>query len=337
MITVNNGAKAAFTTHFTVFTPTPTPTPGGAPPTATTVSSTGGGSLQTAAGTERVTWTPGSFPSDSVELRVEAHSVNSVPVGDGLTLGTRTLSVGLFNSSGAAIHELTGSIEIVLDGAAENDVPAISADGKVWRVLSALPGRTLPAEWADGYWREQLTPTTYRIHIWVRHLTEFGLVKDTKAPSTPTGLAGTTTPDGVTLKWEPSTDNSGNVTSYVVAINGAAVKTVPASQTTTSVTFFPSNDARVFQVFALDAAGNMSPLSAGIAQVPALLGLSLSAATSTLTQQGFTVGKVVQDAPGEATTATVTAQAPAAPALAPLGTPVDLNVSVGAAMRSWWS
>jgi hypothetical protein len=84
----------------------------------------------------------------------------------------------------------------------------------------------------------------------------------------------------------------------------------------------------VYQVLAVDAAGNMSSLSPGVVQVPTVLGLTLTAATAALAQRGFTVGKVVQDAPGESATATVTAQSPLPPALVTVGAAVDLSVSV---------
>jgi hypothetical protein len=328
MIGVNGGGKVAFTTHFTVFTPAPSSPPGNSPPTATTVSSTGGGTLTTAAGTEHVTWTPGAFPADAAELRVEPHAVATTTVGEGLSLEPRTLNVTLISSNGSVIHALNAPIEIVIDGAAESDVPATSDDGgSTWRPLAMLPDHALPDNQADGYWREQVTPTTFRIHIWTRHLTVFGLLKDTKAPSSPTGLSGIAGADGITLHWEPSTDNSGTIVSYVVAVNGSAVKTVPSSQTTALITSLTSDDTRVYQVLAMDAAGNMSSLSAGVTQVPTLLGLSLSSATAILKQRGFTVGKVVQDVPGEASSSTVTAQSPLPPALATVGAPVDLKVS----------
>jgi hypothetical protein len=322
---LNGGGKVPFTTHFTVFTPAQT---GSSSTTARSVSSTGGGTLVTAAGTERVTWTPGAFPVDAVELRVEPRTSAAVALGNGFTLGARTLSVTLVSSNGSLIHELNAPIEIVIDGATEADVPAMSDDGTAWQPLGVLPDHTLPAGQVAGYWREQLGPTTYRIHIWTRHLTLFGLLRDANAPSAPTNLTGAADASGVSLRWDASTDNSGTIASYVVAINGSAVKTVAGSQTSATVAPFLTDETRVYQVLAVDAAGNMSSLSPGVVQVPTVLGLSLTAATAALAQRGFTVGKVVQDAPGESATATVTAQSVQPPALVPVGSAVDLSVSV---------
>lgn len=315
------GRRVPFTTHFTVTGRGTTPT------TARTVSSTGGGTLTTASGMEHVTWTAGSFPADAAELQVEPRVGTSAPVGDGLTIGTRWLSVRLITSSGSEIHSLPGVIEIVFDNVSADEVPAMSEDGTTWRPLGLLPDHTLHDGVSDGYWREQITPTTYRIHIWVRHLSLFGMLKDSKAPTTPTGLTGVVGPDGLVLQWAPSADNSGNIGSYVVAIDGQPAKTVPGSQTTATVSPLPADDARVYQVYAEDAASNISPLSAGVTRVPSLVGMSLQAATAKINQRGFTVGKVIQVTPGAGSDSTVAEQSVPPTAMVAVGTPIDLKVS----------
>ncbi|WP_374510998.1 carbohydrate binding domain-containing protein [Niveibacterium sp.] len=86
---------------------------------------------------------------------------------------------------------------------------------------------------------------------------------DTVAPSAPTGLMGSTvTPSSVTLSWTASTDNVG-VVSYNIYRNGTKV----ASSTTTSYIDSGASGTTVYTVSAVDAAGNVSALSAGLSVV----------------------------------------------------------------------
>ena len=84
---------------------------------------------------------------------------------------------------------------------------------------------------------------------------------DTTAPSTPTGLAGSTKQGGkaVTLTWNASTDNMGMGT-YVIYRNGVSI----ASTASTTFKQNPGKGTWTYQVQAKDVAGNLSGLSAGV-------------------------------------------------------------------------
>ena len=88
---------------------------------------------------------------------------------------------------------------------------------------------------------------------------------DRSAPTTPTNLMVTGITDStVTLKWNPSTDNSGKF-SYQIKINRinssynySSSATVSQSQTTYTVTYLLQNSSYTFAVYAVDGSGNRS-------------------------------------------------------------------------------
>src|ERR1043165_966591 len=91
--------------------------------------------------------------------------------------------------------------------------------------------------------------------------TTFAAKADKIAPTTPTNLIVTAiTERTVTLKWNPSTDNSGKF-SYRVKVNGASsssLETVSQTQTTYTVTYLVPNNSYSFAVYAVDGSGNRS-------------------------------------------------------------------------------
>src|ERR1051325_10813262 len=84
---------------------------------------------------------------------------------------------------------------------------------------------------------------------------------DKTAPTTPTNLVVTAiTERTVTLKWNPSTDNSGKFT-YQVKVNGpssSSLETVSQTQTTYTVTYLVPNNSYTFAVYAVDGSSNRS-------------------------------------------------------------------------------
>ena len=87
---------------------------------------------------------------------------------------------------------------------------------------------------------------------------------DKTAPTTPTNLLVTAITDNtVTLKWNPSTDNSGKF-SYRVTINklnspsSSLLQTVSQTQTTVTVQYLLPNSSYSFAVYAVDGSGNRS-------------------------------------------------------------------------------
>ncbi len=211
-----------------------------------------GDTLTTSSGGQQVVWTPATLPADAAVLHVDPAPVTT-PVS-GFTAGGTSVNVTLVTSSGAQIHALPAPIEIIFDSGDASDVPSTSDDGVSLRTLALLPDRTLHADQADRYWREQTGP----------------------------------------------------------------------------VSPFATDDLGVYQVVAYDAAGNLSPMSPGITQVPNVMGLPLAGATAELVARGFGVGLVTQQAAGGSSRAIVVDQSPAPHAMATVGSPIDLEV-VGAA------
>ena len=87
---------------------------------------------------------------------------------------------------------------------------------------------------------------------------------DKTAPTTPTNLVVTAITDNtVTLKWNPSTDNSGKFT-YQLKVNklnsptSNLLQTVSQTQTTYTVTYLVPNSSYSFAVYAVDGSGNRS-------------------------------------------------------------------------------
>ncbi|MDA0173577.1 fibronectin type III domain-containing protein [Solirubrobacter taibaiensis] len=82
--------------------------------------------------------------------------------------------------------------------------------------------------------------------------------RDRTPPTVPTGLrVVAVTEDSVTLRWNPSTDNSGQIHAYVV--NGVYH---PGNSTQKTITGLVPNWTQTYRVSALDAAGNRSAASA---------------------------------------------------------------------------
>ncbi|MBW7473876.1 fibronectin type III domain-containing protein [Paenibacillus oenotherae] len=83
------------------------------------------------------------------------------------------------------------------------------------------------------------------------------LLPDTAAPTTPVVQAEAVTESGVTLTWQPATDNVA-VVSYEIQQNQAVIRIEPGSATTYLVTGLKPNTAHTFAVTALDGSGNRS-------------------------------------------------------------------------------
>ncbi|HWO62599.1 MAG TPA: discoidin domain-containing protein, partial [Umezawaea sp.] len=105
--------------------------------------------------------------------------------------------------------------------------------------------------------------TKYGYSLWeVRAYGTADSTGDTRAPSTPAGLAaGTTTASSVALTWSASTDNVG-VTGYDVLRNGQVVAT--SATTSFNDTGLTADTSYAYGVRARDAAGNTSPVGTAI-------------------------------------------------------------------------
>jgi len=95
------------------------------------------------------------------------------------------------------------------------------------------------------------------------------LIVDGTAPTTPTGLSGSPTPQGtVQLGWNAATDNLAGVRSYTVYRDGEAIASIASivglSYYTHTDTATAVGTTHRYTVAAVDKAGNSSPLSAPI-------------------------------------------------------------------------
>jgi len=86
---------------------------------------------------------------------------------------------------------------------------------------------------------------------------------DTQAPTAPSGLsAAATSYNAIDLKWKASTDNTG-VTGYTIMRDGVPVAKVGAVTSYTDGSL-SANTGYSYQIQAVDAAGNVSPLSSKV-------------------------------------------------------------------------
>jgi Big-like domain-containing protein len=115
---------------------------------------------------------------------------------------------------------------------------------------------------------------------------------DNGAPTAPKKFSGAKKNGHLVLSWKPATDSGGPVSAYLVYANSSLVKTLGSSARSVDMGRFKTSDARVFQVAAKDAAGNIGPKTRGLMIVPALAKLTVAKATQRLTARGLRVGKV---------------------------------------------
>ena len=129
--------------------------------------------------------------------------------------------------------------------------PSRSDDGTTWRPLPLLKSAcfrpaSLPATRStrDG---------TVEIQTLVPGF--FGLLPDTVPPTQPPGFSGHFVKGALVLSWQAATDNSGNVASYQVLLDGTAVSTLPAKKRRVTVRLFHPTGPTVYRVRAVDGSG----------------------------------------------------------------------------------
>jgi hypothetical protein len=163
------------------------------------------------------------------------------------------------------------------------------------------------------------------IHVLTRHLSLFTLSKDLEAPEPPQAFGGGVGGDGLTLRWNPGRDNSGQIKQFTVFVNGQAYVNLPGTQFELKLGAWDPSDSRQFSVREVDAAGNVSAASAILVGLPQLIGQTLDQAAGALTGRGFAVGTVRYDATSTAPSGTVIAPDPSQ--LRAQGSSIDLVVS----------
>ena len=266
-------------------------------------------------------WPTPPTPQDYIlVLRVDARA----PSAD-FAPGTQIVDVtARWAIAGTYVTEFREPLEIIFANPSRVPViPASSANGtSSWETIATLDGPTLPAARRDGFYRDSAG-----VHVLTRHLTFFGLMLDREAPSEPRDLAGVVDADGLTLRWVPGTDASGQLGQIVLFVNGEPYRNFDSTQLEAKLGAFAAGDTRTFTLVQLDAAGNVSRQTLALRMVPQLTGKSLEEATAALAAAGFTLGRVVEEPNGTVLPGTVIG--PANLRLALESSAIDLVVARG--------
>lgn len=129
------------------------------------------------------------------------------------------------------VHDLPVPIRVVVPVPASSSLPdnqlapAWFSDGR-WKLSPRItPGR-LPRELSDGWWITRGADGVRSVIFLTRHLTEFGVLRDTRRPTwrgRGVILRPFHTRRGTVLRWRPAWDASG-IASYRVYVNGRLVR-----------------------------------------------------------------------------------------------------------------
>jgi hypothetical protein len=136
-------------------------------------------------------------------------------------------------------------------------VVAFSADGVSWKTIRRLSSAALPVNGTSGY----LVKSDGSLDIYTLVPGYFALLQDVAAPTTPSSLRGRLVKRKLQLKWVASSDNSGAVAGYQIALGGALIQTVAGTAKSAFVNKLPRSGRSIYRVSAVDGAGNQSPLS----------------------------------------------------------------------------
>ena len=237
-------------------------------------------------------WPARPAPNDFLVLRVDL-SPPPPSVGPGLLPGTQLVEVTAFwGLAGTAVTEFDAPIDIVIPNPSGTAVlPSTSQTGASWRPLSPLAGAALPAGQRDGYYVD----ASRSIHILTRHLTYYSLLGDNEPPTPPRHIAGVVADDGLTIRWIPGIDSSGQLDKVLLSINGEDYRFFGPTEFEAKLGPFSADDTRTFTLAQYDAAGNKSAPTLPLRAVPELAGRGLEQATAALAAAGFSVGLVREE------------------------------------------
>jgi hypothetical protein len=264
-------------------------------------------------------WPTPPTPQDFIlVLRVDAG-----PGGVGVSPGTQVVDVtARWALAGTYVTEFNAPIEIVFSNPSGTaTIPGYSPDGSTWQTIAPLSG-PLSASQREGFARSGSS-----VHVWTRHLTYFGRLLDDGAPSAPGGLAGVIAEDGLTLRWIPGRDASGQIGNVVLFVNGESYREFGPTEFEAKLGAFAAGDTRSFTLVQKDAAGNVSVPTAPLRALPDLASMTLAEATAALGAAGFTVGGVTEATATTAPPGTVVE--PAGIQLALASSAIDLVIARG--------
>jgi hypothetical protein len=152
----------------------------------------------------------------------------------------------------------------------------------------------------------------------------FAWTVDTAGPGRPQGFRGAVGADGLSLSWAAPLD--GTPDSYILYVDGVATQTLSGTTTSRLVGAFSPNDTRRFSLAAADSLGNVGPRTAALVGVPAVQGLTVSHTRTSLEARGLRLG-AVHRVLTSTRSGRIVRQAPVAPGVARLGSPVRVGVS----------
>jgi hypothetical protein len=248
-------------------------------------------------------------------------STPSVPVVSGPADGAWINAATLQGTFSKASFAATGTIEfrVCTDGACL----AIESTGFSGQLVNgATASWALPERLSEGmYWWQARATDAYGNSSGWSSVRMFHL--DKTAPAAPTGFGGTVAGDGLTLRWNRSSDGIAN---YVVYVDGISTASLGGTTYEYKAGTFDSGDTRSFNVVAVDLAGNRSTMSTTLVGVPDMVGLTVGQAASVAAARGLSVRReaTVQRASGAGV---VTSQNPPAGSVAAKGTAVSLVFS----------
>ncbi|MDQ3066537.1 MAG: Ig-like domain-containing protein, partial [Actinomycetota bacterium] len=299
------------------------------PPIERSITSSGSWTITVPGGLVTVNMPEGAWPTPPTPedyilvLRVDAGS--STAAGPGFAPGTQIVEVtARWAVAGTYVTEFREPIEIILSN--PNAVPAIPAwsqNGTTsWKNMPPLSSPTLPVGQPDGFYRNGSA-----VHVLTHHLTFFGLRLDDEAPSAPRDVAGVVAGDGLTLRWIPGTDSSGQLSHVVLFVNGEPYRNFGQTELETKLGDFVVGDTRRFTFAQVDAAGNASGQTRPLRAVPAIAGKGFDQAVAELAAAGFQVGNVREETIPSVAPGTVVQ--PAGVRLALESSAIDLVVARG--------
>jgi CheY-like chemotaxis protein len=333
--TLNDGVNPAvnIASHFTIAAPAGAVNP---PATSKSGDAATAEQLQSSDGTGSLGWQAGTFlnpvvvsltPVISATTPSASRPATMFGLSSAITTGAIEVKINnLSDGSPVTSFPASNPLEIIFENGTDDAVPVLSSDGGLtYRDIPRIPGPGLPAGTIDGYWFDA---ATRKLHILTTHLTIFAVQRDTQPPSAPRSLSGVIAGDGLTLRWEPASDNSGSIAHYHLFVNGERIQTFGGVTFEGKLGPYTPGDTRVFQVRADDSRGNLGESSNAVTLLPDISGLTATTARGVLIRSGLSIGTTTQIASG-APAGTIVTTTPAYPAVVTVGGTVGVAVSSG--------
>jgi PASTA domain/Bacterial Ig-like domain len=210
----------------------------------------------------------------------------------------------------------TGSIEFRI--CSDAMCIGVGADGTSATVANGAPAAWEGPRLLDGYWWWQA-----RAHDQAGNVSAWSAVHgfhlDATPPAAPLHFNGTMGSNGLTLRWDPPVDSIAN---FVVYVNGNSAVSLGGTTYEYNVGAFDAGDTRTFSVRAVDLAGNFGAMSTVLVGVPNLVGMTIGQAETAAQARGLVLRHATSSL--RADSAVIVSQDPAAPAVAPQGSSVNV-------------